>query len=106
MKTLNKSKSVQNFGKGEDQSLVPRKSKAPVKDWTSSVARRIQNHTYGFETTRKHYEREAAARFIYSKFGSHLQDYNQNLKKNEGKSLFSDHIRDTNTEVFNKEKGT
>ena len=97
---------MQNFGKGEDQSLVQRKSKAPVKDWTSSVARRIQNHTYGVENTRKHYEREAAAKYIYSKFGSHLQAYNSNLKKNEGKGLFSEHIRDTNTEVFNKEKDT
>ena len=72
LKTLSKSKSVQNFGKGQDQGLLRRKSKAPVKDWTSSVARRIQNHTYGVETTRKHYEREAAARYIYSKFGAQL----------------------------------
>lgn len=56
--------------------LLRVKSMAPVKDWTSTVATRIQNQKYGVETTKKHYEREAVAKYIYNKFGVHLLTFN------------------------------
>ena len=56
--------------------LLRQKSMAPVKDWTSTVTRRIQNNKYGFETTKKHYEREAVSKYIYNKFGVHLLTFN------------------------------
>lgn len=52
------------------------KSMAPVKDWASKVPQLIQNHKYGVETTKKHYEREAVAKYIYNKFGVHLLTFN------------------------------
>ena len=83
--------------------LLRQKSMAPVKDWTSTVTRRIQNNKNGFETTKKHYEREAVSKYIYNKFGVHLLTFNHQTR-NEVIPMFGEHIRQTNAQVFNDDK--
>ena len=56
--------------------LLRQKSMAPVKDWTSSVTRRIHVYKNGVEKSEKHYAREGVAKYIYNKFGVHLLTFN------------------------------
>ena len=65
---------------------------APVKDWTSTVKKRIQNNLFGIEATKKHYEREAVAKYIYNKFGVHLLTFNHQTN-NESIPMFAEHFR-------------
>ena len=72
--------------------LMRQKSMAPVKDWMSSATRRVQQTKYGVETTKKHYEREAVAKYIYNKFGVHLLTFNHQTR-NDSIPMFGEHIR-------------
>ena len=72
------------------EKLIQRKSMAPVKDWTSTVTKRVQNGKYGVEATKRHYEREAAAKYIYNKFGVHLLTYNH-MTRNDVIPMFGEH---------------
>lgn len=93
-----------NDAVGNDaEKLMRQKSMAPVKDWASTVTRRIQNNKYGVETTKKHYEREAVAKYIFNKFGVHLLTFNHQTR-NEMIPLFGEHIRLTNATVFKEDK--
>ena len=70
---------LKDNGKSHQQDaerLIRQKSMAPVKDWTSTVTRRLQNNKHGYEATKKHYEREAVAKYIFNKFGVHLLTFN------------------------------
>ena len=81
------------------EKLLHNKSMAPVKDWVSTVEERVQNSIYGYETTKKHYEREAVAKYIYNKFGVHLLTFHHQTR-NDLIPLFGEHLRDTNEQVF------
>ena len=85
----------ENDAGNDAEKLMRQKSMAPVKDWTSTVTRRIQNNKYGVETTKKHYEREAVAKYIFNKFGVHLLTFNHQTR-NEVIPLLGEHIRQTN----------
>ena len=76
----------------DTERLFRQKSMAPVKDWTSTVTKRIQNNKYGIESTKKHYEREAVAKYIFNKFGVHLLTFNHQTR-NEVIPMFGEHVR-------------
>ena len=62
----------------------------PVKDWTSTIKKRMQNNRFGVEQTKKHYEREAAAKYIYDKFGVHILTFDHRTR-NETIPMFGEH---------------
>ena len=79
------------------------KSREPIKDWTSSINRRKLEHKWGVEATRKHYEKEQVAYYIYSKFGQHLLTFNSTTR-HEVIPLYGEHIRRTNEKEFDASK--
>jgi len=83
--------------------LMRQKSMAPVKDWMSTVTKRVQQSCFGVGQTKKHYEKEAVAKYIYNKFGVHLLTFNHQTR-NEVIPMFGEHIRQTNCQVFDHEK--
>ena len=80
-----------------------RRGKEPVKEWVSSINRRKLEHKWGKEQTRRHYEREQVAYYIYSKFGQHLLTFNSTTK-HEVIPLYGEHIRRTNEKEFDVQK--
>ena len=55
------------------------------------------------ETTKKHYEREAVAKFIYNKFGVHLLTFHHQTR-GETIPLFGEHIRQKKDEDYQEGK--
>ncbi len=78
---------------------------APVKDWISKVPRVVQNHIHGVEKTKKNYQRESVAKYIYNKFGVHLLTFNH-LTRSEVIPMFGEHIRLATGQTFAEDKNT
>ena len=76
---------------------------APVKDWTSNVGRFFQVKKHGFESTKKHYEREAVSKYIFNKFGVHLLTFNHQTR-HEVIPMFGEHGRSTTANIFEGRK--
>lgn len=65
----------------------------------------VKNHKFGVEATRKHYQKEAVAKYIYNKFGVHLLAFNHQTRP-EVIPMFGEHIRLATGQTFAEDKNT